>query len=581
MQQDSETIETRSSNTFDTNARDGLTQQTSEGTRFLQSELESNPLLGTNKSKLLREAIDFVSRISDTSKPYFATDAFNPSETAGGFESTTFPPELLYMMTMDPEPNTMKQSFWPDHVSFPTLEEMCMSLIDGDKDQHTLTCYRVCVFMKAAGFLYRLPKKDRKASLRRHLERSKKQYEHEIHKGLSEIDCLAPPSLVLLQAFLSGALFMQNQGDMSRSWTLTAFASRTLVSLNYHSIDSITLFDETKRDIYGSLYTCYYLDKMLSVLLLRPPSLPKLKIKPVELVQLDPRLPLSATVKIMVGFAQIQEGVLDILNHTNNNDQVTFLTKLTRDTHEIYELMKKHQNQLPFRGATYEWGAIEFGYYAILASVLHLHQRVSQDRSTQQDCLEASRQALTRLVKLQDEIYMDANFLDQYPYFLTWTLLFYPLSPFFVLFCNAICSANLDDYTLMAEVTHGVSRFVKMHLSISDVYRLFSAFLGIVRPLIHSRPDPLLFQPTPSALTQGNTSSNMTNMATQYPTARMDHTIGSNLDQEGTTDLPDQAVGGQDGQIVPGDEDLWDLIDSQPWLGWMRSDALTENPTSS
>lgn len=134
---------------------------------------------------------------------------------------------------------------------------------------------------------------------------------------------------------------MQNQGDMSRSWTLTAFASRTLVSLNYHSIDSITLFDETKRDIYGSLYTCYYLDKMLSVLLLRPPSLPKLKIKPVELVQLDPRLPLSATVKIMVGFAQIQEGVLDILNHTNNNDQVTFLTKLTRDTHEIYELMKK------------------------------------------------------------------------------------------------------------------------------------------------------------------------------------------------------------------------------------------------
>lgn len=70
-------------------------------------------------------------------------------------------------------------------------------------------------------------------------------------------------------------------------------------------------------------------------------------------------------------------------------------------------------------------------------------------------------------------------------------------------------------------------------------------------------------------------------MATQYPTARMDHTIGSNLDQEGTTDLPDQAVGGQDGQIVPGDEDLWDLIDSQPWLGWMRSDALTENPTSS
>lgn len=137
---------------------------------------------------------------------------------------------------------------------------------------------------------------------------------------------------------------MQNQGDMSRSWTLAAFASRTLVSLNYHSIDSITLFDETKHDIYGSLYTCYYLDKMLSVLLLRPPSLPKLKIKPADLVRLDPRLPLSASVKVMVEFSQIQEGVLDILNHTNKIDQVTIVTKLIRDMHSIHALIKKVRN---------------------------------------------------------------------------------------------------------------------------------------------------------------------------------------------------------------------------------------------
>ena len=134
---------------------------------------------------------------------------------------------------------------------------------------------------------------------------------------------------------------MQNQGDMSRSWTLAAFASRTLVSLNYHSIDSITLNDETKRDIYGSLYTCYYLDKMLSVLLLRPPSLPKLKIKPTDLVYLDSKLPLSASVKTMVEFAQIQEGVLDILNHASKNDQVTVIDQLLRDMHEINALIKK------------------------------------------------------------------------------------------------------------------------------------------------------------------------------------------------------------------------------------------------
>lgn len=98
----------------------------------------------------------------------------------------------------------MKQSFWPDHVSFKTLEGMCLSIIEGKEDQNTVNCYRVCVYMKAAALLCRLPKKDRSLPLRRHLEGSKRQYEHEVHKALSEIDYLAPPSLVLLQAFLSG-----------------------------------------------------------------------------------------------------------------------------------------------------------------------------------------------------------------------------------------------------------------------------------------------------------------------------------------------------------------------------------------
>ncbi|CAG7925105.1 unnamed protein product [Penicillium olsonii] len=475
----------------------------------------------------------------------------------------------------------MKQSFWPDHVSFQTLEEMSVALIEGNEDQHTLTCYRVCVYMKAASLLSRLPKKDRKPPLRRHHEQSIKQYEHEIHQALSEIDYLAPPSLVLLQALLSGALFMQNQGDMSRSWTLTAYASRTLVSLNYQSMGPITLWDETKRDIYGSLYTCYYLDKMLSVLLLRPPSLPKLKLKPAELVQLNPHLPLSASVKVMVEFAQIQEVVLDILNHANTDNQANITMKLNRDMYEIHHTIKKHQNQLPFRDTTYEWAAIEFGYYALLASVLHLHQRVVQNRSTHEDCVVASRQALIRLVKIQDEINMDANFLDHHPYFLTWTLLFYPLSPFFVLFCNVVYSANLEDYALMAEVTSGVSRFVEMHPSIAEIHRLFSAFLRIVKPVVHNHPNPAVPQHIPGAAVEGIGLTSMPSTTSQAPTMSSNLNGDINMTQQEGDYPPSQDFINQNAEVVPEDESLWDLIDSQPWLGWMRSDALTENPMSS
>lgn len=373
---------------------------------------------------------------------------------------------------------------------------------------------------------------------------------------------------------------MQNQGDMSRSWTLAALASRTLVSLNYHSIDSLTLFDETNCDIYGSLYTCYYLDKMLSVLLLRPPSLPKLKIKPADLVLLDPQFPLSASIKIMVEFAQIQEGVLDILNYTNKNDQVVLITNLIRNMHEIHALIKKHQNEQPFRGTTYEWTAIEFGYYALLASVLHLNQRILKDRSIREDCLWASRQALIRLGKIQDEMYMDANFLDEYPYFLTWTLLFYPLSPFFVLFSNVVFSAHLDDYSLMATVTKGVSRFVEMHPSVAEIHKLFSAFLRMVGPLVDNRSNHPLSQPNSDAATERNEHTSITSTSTQYPPADIDNSINSNADQEGGIYLPDQGIANQDEPIAPDDELVWDLIDSQPWLGWMRSDALTGSPMS-
>lgn len=135
---------------------------------------------------------------------------------------------------------------------------------------------------------------------------------------------------------------MQNQGDMSRSWTLTAFASRTLVSLNLHTIGGTKTVDPEQRDIHGALYSCYYLDKMLSTLLLRPASLPTLILKPAELVVLNPHFPLSATLKIMVEFAQIQEVVLGLnIDRTHRSDNLIVLTQLVEAMQIIHNDMEK------------------------------------------------------------------------------------------------------------------------------------------------------------------------------------------------------------------------------------------------
>lgn len=138
------------------------------------------------------------------------------------------------------------------------------------------------------------------------------------------------------------ALFMQTRGDMSRSWTLAAYASRTLVSLNYHTIEPDSPSNGDTQDIYGAIYTCYYLDKILSVLLLRSPSLPRLKMKPADLVRVDPQFPLSASLRIMVEFGQIQDGVLDLLfNRSERNDQVTAINRIIQDAYNLHTTMKK------------------------------------------------------------------------------------------------------------------------------------------------------------------------------------------------------------------------------------------------
>ncbi|KAL4755650.1 Zn(II)2Cys6 transcription factor [Aspergillus foveolatus] len=569
-----------------TAVKDSVTQQTSEGSKLLRRELEWNGMIGQDRSVVLKHAIDFVSRISNSDAPSSTTGTFQPSTTDGDAEPHKFPPELLYMMTMnpEPEPGLMERSFWPAHISLATLENMCLSIMEEKVDRHTLVCYRICAYMTAATTISRLPRRDRSAPVRRHLEQSKKRYENEVHRALGELDFLAPPSLAFLQALLSGALFMQNQGDMSRSWTLTAFASRTLVSLNYHTIDKYVSSDRSMQDIYGALYLCYYLDKILSVLLLRPPSLPKLKIKPADLVRLESQLPLSACVKVMVCLGQIQEGVLDILfNHTEKDHQVIVVNALVREMYQVRTLMDEPQCQALARETHFEWLAIEFGYYALLASVLHLLQRVVQSSSSRQECLHAARQSLVQLTKLQDEISIHKNFLDEYPYFLTWTLLFFPLNPFFVVFCNVIYTRNSEDYTLLANVTSGISRFCNQSRSVAELHKLFAAFLGLCDPLFqefrapelgttpqsfHTRPTATLIQPHSTLGTENLLDETL-------PLSRYGLPIGSNLPQAGDDIAQDQAVFyGEPGEVGPSDNELtWDLLQSQPWLGWMRSDA--------
>lgn len=114
---------------------------------------------------------------------------------------------------------------------------------------------------------------------------------------------------------------MQYLGNMSRCWMFTSLASRVIVALNYHNITETVPRNEVEEDIHACVYECYYFDKTLSLLLLRPPCLPELKVDPMRLMHMDPELPTTAIKTGIVEFSRLKGELVDILLGTKKLDE--------------------------------------------------------------------------------------------------------------------------------------------------------------------------------------------------------------------------------------------------------------------
>lgn len=143
---------------------------------------------------------------------------------------------------------------------------------------------------------------------------------------------------------------MQYLGNMSRCWMFTTLASRVIVALNYHNITYTVPRNEVEEDIHACVYTCYYFDKTLSLLLLRPPSLPELKVDPVQLIHLDSDSPTKAIKTGIVEFAHLKDTLVDILLGTKKmgqKDKANILSDLVVRAHAIHSNLQTVCREIP------------------------------------------------------------------------------------------------------------------------------------------------------------------------------------------------------------------------------------------
>lgn len=120
---------------------------------------------------------------------------------------------------------------------------------------------------------------------------------------------------------------------------LTAVASKVLVALNYHNITNTEPRNDVEEDVHACVYTCYYSDKTLSLLLLRPQCLPELKVEPAQLIHTDPGLPTTPLITAVVEFAHLKNTLVDILLDTKemiDMEKATTLSDLVVRAHAIH-----------------------------------------------------------------------------------------------------------------------------------------------------------------------------------------------------------------------------------------------------
>ncbi|KAJ5350403.1 transcriptional regulator family: Fungal Specific TF [Penicillium brevicompactum] len=359
-------------------------------------------------------------------------------------------------------------------------------LSDRDKDHgQVFYQYCVCVYVKAIFHLFQKPRAYKDPRMNEQFLRSKKLYEVSAFRALNSLNFLNAPTLPFIQSLISAALFMQYLGNMSQSWILNSYAARLIVALDYHEVRNPLGNSELDEEIHSVVYWCFYLDRTLSTLLYRPLSLPQPRISPTHLITADQSLPHIPLIRILLDLAQIQGELLDCGKAGDTRQILQNHSRLQERMEIIHSRLESSRTSAPDLVSS-DWIAGDFCYYAILVDVLRSRLKYAFSPLTHKECVSYSRKSLKALHHLQKNLEHTPGFVDPYPSFLTWTVLLYPLSPFFVLFCNIIGELDMDDYNLIQDITHSLSQFTASPY-IAKLLKLLDTLQSLCMPLVQAK----------------------------------------------------------------------------------------------
>ncbi|KAF9690803.1 hypothetical protein EKO04_011046 [Ascochyta lentis] len=552
---------------------DAAQQPTNEARNLIQKELSTNSRFSMHQRSVLETAISFVDHLSNAPVPTMKDrSTFDKSMYA---ETELTQGEILHVIlgteTKSMAPTTIHfQSL--DHIPAKAVERIALALMEGTADEKTETLYKVIIHYKFAVVLYASQLQGPKSpAVQKHIRQLEYNHLSAALTALDHVSFLMTPSLLLVQALITGAIMMQIVGNPASCWELTAYASRTLVALGYHTITNDEAKDEHEEEIQAAVAWCSQFDSCMSLLLLRPRSLPPMNIKISSLVKANPLNPMCVFEIIAMEMIPVHEKILELTLAPASKkpgaplkEEVAWLRKQMSD---IYSMM---QRDCPthlldsIMDILLHWKCLEFKYFSTLTSVHRLSPTVTTEPLEREECLRSARMALECVKVIETTSKSLGHFIEGYDPYLAWTMLSYPLCPFFVVFCNVVGTSNEHDFQLLQAVTDGISALVTENKYVNRLHRLCSTLLNLCTPLVK----------TSGPQDRSNTNAAVPGFSAQtsiYPSTLSG--IDATPDMLGVG----PGVGGSTDAFLAStwnDDMMWQLFQSQPSLDWFNADIL-------
>ncbi|KAL4868691.1 hypothetical protein BDV12DRAFT_169235 [Aspergillus spectabilis] len=539
----------------------------------IQLELDDSRSISRERQCILKSALELVSEIARSEHRHsdlLVEDEPLLEEGPAIVIPDAPPRELLFMLLRGPSESMRVR--WPDHITDKCYERMATALLQGDVAPPSILFhqYCVCIYVKAIVHLDKAFRTTENVAIKSQLSQSRSIYAAAASRSIQHFNLLSRPDLTTIQCLISGALLMQCLGRLNQCWVLNSYASQQITSLNYHKIRTIPANTDEDQEIYSAVYWCYYLDRTLSNLLGRPSSLPDLEVSPTDLIPSDLASPYDTVIRVLLDLAQIQEKLhaISCSNHESKHTVLETCLGLESKMESIFPRLQLSRDSLP-KVVRQDWVSVDFCYYAIFVEIHRTRLKVSFSPLIHRLCLVYAQNSLKAFYFLLQQPGGMPGLNNPYPSFLTWTLFFYPLSPFFVVFCNIVATLNHDNYKLLRDITSSLSQF-KRDSHLERLLDLLRSLQRLCEPLFQEQSVDNPAREDISAHLRPSSALPVTTVDTVGLDATENPLLTAPLDADmalSNATIPNTEVNSSTDWM------MWQLFNSQVPAGWITSDS--------